>query len=278
MDQQNPSVTFSQSMLQCVHNLWKLGDLCDLTLICQDDEKVRVHKVILISASAVLHRLHKQGKLGQTYFLQDVDLDTLEILIGILYGSPELITLSNVHRVHQLAHKLEINIVIHLCDEFKKVLKSVKRELCFEDQVTKVTAKKTICSPNKMVDRDRHFPSKRFDEKQKRGGGRKQRKLQMETFSKCSKNEIDKKYDHHVAAAETWCPGSKAKFCSLRSSHIAGEIDQHEELQQTKPAVSASQSAESPIHTGSLSLTHLSPKDTLSKIYMVNSGTDFSHV
>ena len=50
---------FQENAVKSSHKLWANGDFCDVTLVCEDNQQIEAHKLVLSSSSSLMMKILK---------------------------------------------------------------------------------------------------------------------------------------------------------------------------------------------------------------------------
>ena len=81
---------------------------CDVTLVCDGDKQIEVHKVILAACSLSFRKMFQPDVASPIVFLCDIASDTMESLIRFMYSGYTTIPGDRVPDFFKLAENLKV--------------------------------------------------------------------------------------------------------------------------------------------------------------------------
>ena len=77
---------FQQNIISFYHDLRKDSDLCDVTLVCEDNHQLKAHKIILIACSPFFSSVLKRNKHSHPMiYMRGIKAKDLEAIVDFMY-------------------------------------------------------------------------------------------------------------------------------------------------------------------------------------------------
>ncbi|XP_059175135.1 kelch-like protein 40 [Physella acuta] len=109
-----------KQIVKCVANMWTDQTMFDFT-VKTGDETIPCHRFVLAACSDFFQGLFRSGMREVTencVVLDDISSDVFHIILETLYTGANLLTLENVFEVWRAVHQLQIQFMIHSCEDF----------------------------------------------------------------------------------------------------------------------------------------------------------------
>ncbi len=105
----------SEEIVQSLQSLWEEKRLCDVTLVCEGDIKIKAHRIILASHSAIFLDNNIFEACNGVYNFRDISSETITLALEYLYGKSVTLHGTNIQELHTLACQLDIKPLIAVC-------------------------------------------------------------------------------------------------------------------------------------------------------------------
>jgi len=106
-------------MFQLLAAMWDAGELCDVTVLV-DDQRFRCHRVVLASSSRYFRKLFSSGMRDATQEeirLEDVDADVFAEMLAWTYRGDVVLRHVELPAILQLSSRLEVSSLVAKCIE-----------------------------------------------------------------------------------------------------------------------------------------------------------------
>ncbi|XP_059175104.1 uncharacterized protein LOC131955137 [Physella acuta] len=107
-------------LVKGLENVWNENILFDFAVKVQD-KIIECHRLILAACSEFFRALFRSGMKEVTencVVLKDVSCEVFSLILNFLYTGTSLLTLDNFIDVWRAAHMLQIDLMIHVCEQF----------------------------------------------------------------------------------------------------------------------------------------------------------------
>ena len=104
---------FESNICQAFKRLKDDRDLCDVTCVCEDDQEVEAHKVVLASCSQFFDKIFKKYKNKQVVlYLKGVSCHQLKSLMSFMYLGQVSVSQEELSSFLQAAEELQVRGVM----------------------------------------------------------------------------------------------------------------------------------------------------------------------
>ena len=100
---------FSEHLIGSYRNATEDTEFCDVTLVCEDDQQMEAHKVILAAASSVFESMLKRSKHPHPLvFMKGIKIEDLSAILNFIYIGQTNIEQDNIGKFLTLAESLKV--------------------------------------------------------------------------------------------------------------------------------------------------------------------------
>ena len=100
---------FSEHLIGSYRNATEDTEFCDVTLVCEDDQQMEAHKVILAAASPVFKSMLKRSKHPHPLvFMKGIKIADLSAILNFIYIGQTNIDQDNIGKFLALAESLKV--------------------------------------------------------------------------------------------------------------------------------------------------------------------------
>ena len=117
----NANVEASYRVLLQMNDFRRRGVLCDIGLLCDDENRIEAHKIVLSSVSpyfATMFQTNMWEKHQKDVYIKGVDSTSMEALVEYAYTADITVTIDNIFHLLSAAHMLCFEEVEKTCVEF----------------------------------------------------------------------------------------------------------------------------------------------------------------
>ncbi len=107
----------SLSTMDQLHKLWTSRVLCDVTLICENRQRLRVHRIILAANSKIFYDLVTTNN-KKSYLFETVPLSIMQMVVSYMYGGVLYLSDNTVQRIADVADQLKVDKLVDVCHAY----------------------------------------------------------------------------------------------------------------------------------------------------------------
>ena len=104
--------SYSGHLQNLLHDMWTSDDLTDVTLVCDENKKIKAHKVVLSACSLFLKSVIKEISNISTINLKGINEKEIRKVLEFLYLGQVDIDQDDLDTFKVIAKKLEIEAIM----------------------------------------------------------------------------------------------------------------------------------------------------------------------
>ena len=100
---------YTDHLREMLHSMLKSTEFTDVTLVCNDDQEIQAHKVVLTASSPVFKRmLRNKNHPNPIIYLKDVNFQDMDSILQFIYLGQTTFNQNRINEFLQVAKSLEI--------------------------------------------------------------------------------------------------------------------------------------------------------------------------
>ena len=113
-------VDFQQSVTTCYKNFRKETEFSDVTLVCEEDQEIEAHKLILTACSPFFSKLLKNNHAHPMIYMRGVKVKVLAAIVDYIYHGEANISQEDLNDFFALAEELQLKGLVGSQNAFVK--------------------------------------------------------------------------------------------------------------------------------------------------------------
>ena len=98
-----------------LEELWNSKDMTDVTLVCDDNEQIQAHKIVLIVCCQVFRDIYNKLPNNSVFNLKGIKLKDLKALLQLMYLGYVNVQKDEIENLNRIAKKLKCEATLRNC-------------------------------------------------------------------------------------------------------------------------------------------------------------------